>query len=57
VIALVVVAVGAALLTAGLVALFGPAAAVGCGFALIVAGVLIDWEAVLHGKHLAPPSR
>jgi hypothetical protein len=54
-IGLSVVFVGAAAVVAGLVLLFGPVALVACGALLIVAGILVDWEAV-HGKHPAPPS-
>ncbi len=53
-IGLAVVLTGAALVVVGLVATLGAWAAVACGVVLMVAGVLVDWEAV-HGKHPAPP--
>lgn len=53
-IGLAVLFVGAGMVVAGLVVLFGAVAAVLCGAALAAAGVLVDWEAV-HGKHSAPP--
>jgi hypothetical protein len=54
---LLIAAVGAALVTAGLFVLFGPWALVVAGGVLIVAGVSIPWEELTHAKPAPSPPR
>lgn len=56
IVSLAVVAAGVALMVAGFVFMFGPVALLACGAILVVAGVLIDWEA-LSGKPARTPPR
>lgn len=56
IVSLITAAAGVALVVVGLFLLFGPVAMVACGVVLVVAGVLIDWEA-LSGKPARTPPR
>lgn len=56
IVGLVVVAAGVAMVSAGLVWLFGPVALVACGAALVAAGLLMDWEALCGKPARTPPT-
>jgi len=53
----ILVAVGVALLVAGLTWWFGPPALVTAGVALVVTGLLVDEEVLTNGKPPQPPPR